>query len=717
MGTWGDGNWGNPSGTPGAPSAIDNAFIGSTAGTGWVGNATVNVSANAQANVVSLGDGLSTGFLTIDAGSTLTAGHLVSNSGSSLTVNGSLAVSTSLELYGSSTQINGNTTVGGTIYTYGGSLTQSANIDANELILGWSGVPTSYIRTSGQLTLDNLTVDSGSAITFLPGDSIANSVSVYNGSTFQSNSPISLASLLVSNSTLELANSISASGYIYLDSATMNRSVGATLSTPDLVLTGMAFDLDGTDTITNYVQLDSSTLNISVPTTLPGGIYAQNTATVNINSSTTLGSLQLYDSTLNLNANLDLGTGVLYTGGGAINQNGNISGNLEIGWGGVATAFNRNVGNLNVTNLSLHNGSTVALTASDKIDTVFLYGGSNLTIPTAGIVTTSASANSGSTLTINSPLSLTNYVSVDNSILNLNGGITTGSYVELNSATFNRASGATISTPALYLTNMTYNLDGTDTITNYVQLDSSTLNISVPTTLPGGIYAQNIATVNINSSTTLGSLQIYDSTLNLNANLDLGAGVLYTGGGVVNQNGNISGNLEIGWSGTTTAFNRTAGVLDVASLSLHVNSALALSSTDSVDNLQLYGTSTLTFSQATGETTGLDLLTLQIDPAAKLEILFDGVNGSGLDWGLRLAGDQQLLLTGFLSGGQLATNLLSAGVIYDTANFGDYTYYGSVSAVPEPSSAMLLLISGITMPAYRRRRPQQDSYTYDFPVA
>jgi len=174
-------------------------------------------------------------------------------------------------------------------------------------------------------------------------------------------------------------------------------------------------------------------------------------------------------------------------------------------------------------------------------------------------------------------------------------------------------------------------------------------------------------------------------------------------GGEVFQDGNISGsNLWLGFSGDATTFQRTSGIVSVNDLTVGGGSKLNLTGLDSLSNLVLYDDSLVTFQQLNGQMTGLDLDLLSIDSAANLHVLFGNVSGDGLDWGLRLSGNQGMLLNEMLNDGRLTSDWLDASVIYDTNAYGNYTYFGAITAVPEPSS--LIVLAGCFAIAGSRRR-------------
>ncbi|MFN7840607.1 MAG: PEP-CTERM sorting domain-containing protein, partial [Pirellula sp.] len=487
--------------------------------------------------------------------------------------------------------------------------------------------------------------------------------------------------LYVVEGSLVLNSSVDADS-IQLDNAMITRFNDASLSTSNLSVSNMTFNLDGTDNVSDSVSVSNATLNILTPTSLAGS-FDSSDSIVNIEADTSLSYLSLYGSTLNLNANLDLNSGTLITNGGTINQNGNISGNLDLGWTGEATTFNRTSGTLTLDSLRVYSGSSLALGSGDSVGYAQVVG-------------------SGSTLIVDSPFSFANGLYVVEGSLVLNSSVDADS-IQLDNAMITRFNDASLSTSNLWVSNMTFNLDGTDNISDSVSVYKGTLNVLSPTSLAGSINSSD-SMINIEADTSLSSFSLNDSTLNLNANLDLNSGTLITNGGTINQNGNISGNLDLGWTGEATTFNRTSGTLTLDSLRVGSGSTLDLTGADTVHFIAMSADSELRFTQLAGQTTGLDLESLWLDSDANLTVIFDNPDYNGFNWGLRAFGDRQSEMNDWLAGGQLSSNFAGAGIFYDVSSFGDYTYFGAFSAVPEPASISLVFLALACGTVRMRRR-------------
>lgn len=659
-GSWNDGNWSDENGPSGSPGSTDNAYIGFfDLGLGWAADAIVDLDSDAEVSNLYLGDGASFGILNINAGATLQVDSLVLSSGSTLNLSGTLGV------------LN--------LYANGGTINQDGAFFVDSAYLGWGGEASVFNRTSGDLYVNYLNLGSASSLSIGSSDTLT-SVDLADGSTLTVESQVALSNLSLVNSTLVLNDNLDASSFLSLDNSTLVRNNNATFSTGDLYLYGMDFEVNGSDSISNSVSVYSAgTLTFSNPTFVPGSIDAGQ-STVNVDASVATTYMTLNETILNVNADLDVSQ-ILYTDGGTINQNGNISGSLYLGWAGTGTLVNRNSGVLTLTDLSL--GSTeLALGSGDSVVTASIY--------------------TGSTLTINDPMQIGG-LTVGESTLILNDNLTVDGNVSLFQATVIRNNGAGFATPDLYVSTMDYQLDGTDNVSNSINFDNGTLDVSVATSLSS--VTASLAIVNVNADVNATNFELYTSTLNLNAALQ--ADSIYINGGEVVQNGDISSiNLLLGIAGDATNFQRISGSLAVDQLQLSSGSQLNLSGIDTVAGVTLFGDSLLTYQQLNGQMTGLDLQGLLIESGSNLNLLFDGVTGDGLDWGLRLAGDQQFLLNELLGDGRLTSNWMDADIVYDAGAYGDYTYFGAFTAVPEPSACTLLAVATMAVTTLRRRERQ-----------
>ncbi len=106
---------------------------------------------------------------------------------------------------------------------------------------------------------------------------------------------------------------------------------------------------------------------------------------------------------------------------------------------------------------------------------------------------------------------------------------------------------------------------------------------------------------------------------------------------------------------------------------------------------------------------GLDLLSdeplnLVIQPGGVIHVTFAAAPDTQNLWGLRLLGDYQGLLGGYLESHSLTASGAyggSAQVFFD----GTYTYYG-IAAIPEPGAVVLFGFAGLLLTALYRRRTE-----------
>jgi hypothetical protein len=147
---------------------------------------------------------------------------------------------------------------------------------------------------------------------------------------------------------------------------------------------------------------------------------------------------------------------------------------------------------------------------------------------------------------------------------------------------------------------------------------------------------------------------------------------------------------------------------DNVSNSINLSNGATLNSLIDLElaSVNLRTLSIFTFSQDSGETSGLSMNNLFIDGTSKLDIQFDLAQVAGLDWGLRLSGDKTANLQAFLDNDlvNFSGGTEPIGIIYDVTNYGNYTYLGYVSAIPLPASFPLMLFSLAAMGIFTRKR-------------
>ena len=452
-------------------------------------------------------------------------------------------------------------------------------------------------------------------------------------------------------------------------------------------LGNVSVSLSGNAEVANLILGDGTnagalTINTGANMTT-GGLFSYSGSSLIVDGSLFVDYAFLFGTNFEINGSVNVSS-YIEIDGGVVTRAGDVSAqSLSLGRYGEATIFNRTSGTLTLDSLRVDSGSSLALGSGDSVRYAEVVG-------------------NGSTLIVDSPFSFANVLSVNEGSLVLNSSIDAGS-IQLDNAVITRFNDASLTTSNLSVSNMTFDLDGTDNVSDSVSVSNATLNILSPTSLAGSFDSSD-SIVNIEADTSLSYFSLNGSTLNLNANLDLNSGTLITNGGTINQNGNISGNLDLGWGGEATIFNRTSGTLMLDSLRVYSGSTLDLTGADSVNFIAVAADSELSFTQLAGQTSGLDLESLLLDSDANLTVIFDNPDYNGFNWGLRVFGDRQSEMNDWLAGGQLSSNFAGAGIFYDISSFGDYTYLGAFSAVPEPASISLVFLALACGTVRMRRR-------------
>jgi len=205
---------------------------------------------------------------------------------------------------------------------------------------------------------------------------------------------------------------------------------------------------------------------------------------------------------------------------------------------------------------------------------------------------------------------------------------------------------------------------------------------------------------------TTGTLYLDDSAaVSYNSGDSIATGVALLSGATLDlrQNLLLSDSLTLGDNASMTRTNATIAAPSVTVAGL---AALALGTGDSVGSLSLSGGGRVSSSTALV----LDGSTpLTIEDAGSLLTLsaFDGLVSStttDVRYALRVYGDQQALLTSYLSDGRivLGSSPQTPVVLYNPGLYGNATFIAYV--VPEPSTLIFAIGSLATLPFIRRRR-------------
>jgi hypothetical protein len=317
----------------------------------------------------------------------------------------------------------------------------------------------------------------------------------------------------------------------------------------------------------------------------------------------------------------------------------------------------------------------------------------------------------GTIISDGAALKLTNVNYTLAEALTLNGtGISNGGAL-VNSGTSTYAGTITAATDS------TINAGGGSlTLTGGVVKDGTTLTVA------GGGTVQ-INTTGITGASANSDLVVDGTTLVVNANSN------YNGPTTVQNNGTLIANAEIDTTSVTIDLGSTlggTGKVDAATNgSIFINGTLQVGDTSTVADLELLTSGTGSTAAGAGSIFSFDLFSNAGDNTSIASAADRLILGGFLDFNaggtLRLFnqggfnfndGDQWVIFDLTTVPG---TNTISTGFVLDTSNlvlggltgnFNNATGVFSVTAVPEPSRALLLL-AGIGATLLRRRRPQR----------
>lgn len=397
-----------------------------------------------------------------------------------------------------------------------------------------------------------------------------------------------------------------------------------------------------------------------------GGTYTVGTlsiaesAAVNFAAGDTVSTDVLVDSsaTLTLAADLAIPAGTLYlTGGGAVS---------------------RSSQSITAATLDVGTDSSLAILAGDDFTNVLLQSGGQATaaapLSLAGLTVTGAAGTVPSSLVAADTLTITGSGAVtvsDGGFVSAGGGIVGdgGTTVSVTGVDSRLATGA-----ASGLDSVTVATGGVlETLSGVFAADTLSLSGAGAYVRTGGGYQ-------------VAGLQLAGGTLDFTA-ADLVTGdisVTDSATLALLDNLSLSGNLVLDHGGALT---RSAETIAVGGLFISDNASLALLAGDSIGVLDI----------ATGASVSaaaqLVLTSLSIDNSGALLDLqsFGGSTGQ-IAWALQVAGDQKSILQGYLASGRITTASTPQAVtaVYDLATYGNVTYVGYFTAVPEPSTSVLV---------------------------
>ena len=726
---------GGPAGVFANSGSIINLNAQTETGQVFVNGATVNV--NAQTTVLG-GTPVLDGTVDVLRDATLNINaDLSSDDGTSVTSGGTLNLNT------------------------GGSLT--GDLDVSKF--GDGPDATTFNQNGGRLDLNDLSIRGTSSVVINSTDSLSGSFRIDNGAELTINKLLSLTGESeIGNATLNLNQDLVAEELLISGSSTVNRTNGARLDLGTLSIDQGSYTQDGFDTIrdgvnaTNGSQFvietesvftgeigveNNSELTINAATTL-GVIDADSGSTVNVNADTVTGGTRICDSELNLNADLSAST-LSLDGGSVLNQDsGTFTGRLRI-------------------SDSFFSGTPIINRGDDttlNLTSINIRGSTNLTIRETDQVTESIVLVDGADLTLAGNTNLSGTVFADASNVNLQADLVAERLRLGGEATLTRSNGAAFDVQDFTLVDTIsgtgeYTYDGTDTIRRVIEIQQDgVLNIdaSFGDVRPSQIVLSG-GELNVNAETDVDFIDLsFFSETTINS--DVTANLVNVEGGTLNLNGGVTSisTLNLGREFNSPIVNRNGGLLDIAdltvigristpggvnlelldedrvtnSIELDFDAKVTLSRQTALDSLTIGLASEFEFRLDEGESEGLSLSSLRIEPIGAgsllgngmglLDIQFASLGEEGLNWGLRLDGNQTSRLQGFLSDDLVSFDLVGEaaadasfapeiGIIRDIEAFGDFTYLGFVNpvAVPEPSSIMLLLVGCLGLGLRRSR--------------
>jgi hypothetical protein len=501
---------------------------------------------------------------------------------------------------------------------------------------------------------------------------------------------------------------------------TINESSGGFFQTKNLEIhNGNSLTLGANDVVTNVLVDTASKLNLGAARTLTNGLL----------------DVRDTGSVVNLNGN-SLSAKYIYLG----YNNDQPGGAVTLNRGGAG-------GTLTATDLYLGNGTSLSLTATDKITTLGLYqgtsntlgsgvsvnslviaGGSTATTMESGNVTTEVIMAGGSTLNLGAALNISGtgpgggylYVNGTGTTVHMNGNAINATLVVLGApgpspvppGTLDRggAGGVLNLSTGMVVNGGTFNLVAGDKMEVLEAAGGATVttaatgNVTVDVEVAGGSTLKLGADLLLNktdsSLTASGEIIVQDKGSQLDA---MGHAITAT-------------SLLVGQTGTAPVSVVNLGLVTLDTLQVGNGSALTLHGGDTINKqISLTGGSTMSVEQTNGvglTLNGTSLSDLTIDPS-HMDLIFTSIAPGNWDFRWKdpaTGGDWVSTINSMISAGQIELTLLP-GESYLVANNPNdgYTYIFGVggASVPEPSSLVLgcLAVSGLaTATVWRRRR-------------
>jgi hypothetical protein len=612
---------------------------------------------------------------------------------------------------------------------------------ANDFTFGQSGAA-SILRGTGHLDVNSFNVGNGNTYTLPSVDIVHNGIGVFSGGVLRLSVNVSLGdkiNLAGAGSTLDaqgfnisVANELLL-GWNGVGAQLINRG---TITTGRMNVRGQSFDLTPSDNVGRFIMGGGTTSlgNGVVVSTLELTESAIGTTTQSGNILN--GVLVEGGSSLTLGANLSLSDSFNLRGAGSVlNASGhNISATNQIllGWDAIGPQL-QNRGTLTTGRMNVR-GQNFDLTPTDAVGHFIMRAGTtNLgsgviigrlelmenaigATTQTGNISTSVLVESGSTLTLGAPLSLSDTLNLrgNSTLLNASGhNIAATNQILIgwdggNPVLQNRG---TLTTNNLGVRNQSFHLNSTDSVVNFhISNGSTNLGSGVAferLTLSSNATGTTIANASISKSVALES----GSSLSLGANLSVTEDVdIRNAGTLLNANGHditTPGRFFHGWISSGKPIVQGVGKLAVGELYLGNAAELALGSgEDTTGRVQLRGNSRLTVTPSAAGT-GLTLTrpeTIQLDIESGSHMTLSG-NGSTTGWAFRWAnpvggGDHVAELNNLIALGRI--DFTFAGGATVMSNPDGYTYI--MVPVPELGSILALGAAAIGIGSIVRRR-------------
>lgn len=410
-----------------------------------------------------------------------------------------------------------------------------------------------------------------------------------------------------------------------------------------------------------------------------GGTYTVGTlsiaesAAVNVTAGDTIAGDVLVDTaaTLTLATNLALPAGTLF-----LNQGGAVS---------------RTSQSIAAVTLDVGTDSSLAILAGDSFSTMVLHGGGQATaaapLTLAGLtVTGSAAGPVPSSLAAADTLAITGSGAVTIS----DGGLVTTSTGIVGDG------GTTISVTGVDSRLVTGPTSGLDSVTvstgGVLEIVAGTLAADTLSLSGTGAFVRTGGGYHVTN------LQLAGGTLDFTAADLVAAEIAVTDGATLQLLDDLalSGNLVLDHGGALT---RSAETIAVGGLFISDSAALALLAGDSIGALDIATGASVTAPAP------LVLTSLAIDGSgASLDLESFGGSTGQITWALQVGGDQKSVLQGYLASGRITTGAAPSPVaaFYDLAAYGNVTYVGYITAVPEPST-LVMVAAGLAGVVLARR--------------